>query len=77
MLSSCFQPQVRELHVESRLDAAGQLIVARDRRAQQLELRRIADLSRHTGLREHRLGFSERGVRDRDELIGEHGVVVR
>jgi hypothetical protein len=69
--------EVREVARRLCLKQRWDLIVARDSRSQQIELRLIADLSGERGLTQRLFGLGERRVRDVDKPIGERRVVIR
>jgi hypothetical protein len=70
------EAQIRDVARGERLDQRRPLVVARDLRADQLELGLIAHLAGEARLGQDELRLLERLARDRDELVGEHGVEV-
>ena len=75
-LEQLLEAQVGDVAIAPRLDERRPLVVARDLRAQQVELRHVADLAPELRLLEHELGLRERRLRDRDETVGERRVEV-
>src|SRR5439155_4013635 len=76
-IEKLLQSEVCDLAIASPLNQQWPLIVARDLRAQELELRDVPDVFRELRLLENILGLIERSLGNRDEAVCERRVVVR